>query len=102
MMKKAYENSLLILDAYDGDKLVGFIRNVGDGFSIVIAQDIIVLPEYQRQGIATHLLKKVMDRFSSVYQPELMTDNTPKTISFYQSVGFDRADDMGCCSFIRM
>lgn len=102
MLKKAYENSLLTLGAYDGDKLVGVIRTVGDGFSIVVVQDILVFPEYQRKGIGMQLLREIMERFSSVYQMELMTDNTPKTISFYQSAGFVKAEDMGCCAFMRM
>ena len=102
MLKKAYENSLLTLGAYDGDKLVGVIRTVGDGFSIVFVQDILVFPEYQRKGIGTQLLREIMVRFSSVYQLELMTDNAPETISFYQSVGFVKGDDIGCCSFVRI
>ncbi len=102
MLKKAFENSLLSLGAYDNDKLVGVIRIVGDGASVVLIQDILVFPEYQRRGIGTQLLREVMDRYSSVYQMELMTDNTPKTVSFYQSVGFVKADDMGCCAFMRM
>ena len=102
MLKKAYENSLLTLGAYDGDKLVGVIRTVGDGYSIVFIQDILVFPEYQRKGIGTQLIREVMDRFSEVYQLQLMTDNTPKTISFYQSVGFVQGADLDCCAFIRM
>ena len=45
MLEAAYLNSALILAAYDGDKLVGIIRVVGDGHSIIFIQDIIVLPE---------------------------------------------------------
>lgn len=47
MLCNAYENSLYILGAYDRDKLVGIIRVVGDGHSIIYVQDILVLPEYQ-------------------------------------------------------
>ena len=43
-----------------------------------------------------------MDRYPDVYQMELMTDNTPKTVSFYRSLGFFKADDMGCCAFMRV
>lgn len=93
---------IISLIAYDGDKLIGVIRTVGDGFSIVFVQDILVFPKYQRKGIGTQLLQEIMKRFSSVYQMELMTDNTPRTISFYQSLGFVKADDMGCCAFMRM
>lgn len=102
MLLRAYENSLLTLGAYDGDRLVGVVRAVGDGFSVVFIQDILVSPKYQRRGIGTRLLREVMDRYPDVYQLELMTDNTPKTVSFYQSVGFVKADDMGCCAFIKM
>lgn len=102
MLLKAYENSLLTLGAYDDNKLVGIIRTVGDGFSVVFIQDILVSPEYQRKGIGTQLLHEIMNRFPDVYQMELMTDNTAKTVSFYQSVGFVKADDMGCCAFMKM
>lgn len=102
MVKKAYENSLLILGAYDGDRLVGLIRTVGDGHSVVFIQDILVSPEYQRKGIGTKLMRAVLEQFSSVYQIELMTDDTDKTVSFYRSMGFVRADEMGCCAFMRM
>ena len=101
MLKNAYENSLLTLGAYDGDRLVGVIRTVGDGFSVVFIQDILVLPEYQRQGIGTRLLKTVMDHFSQVYQLELMTNDIPETVSFYRSVGLIKADEIECCAFIR-
>ncbi len=102
MLLKAYENSLLTLGAYDGDKLAGVIRAVGDGFSVVLIQDILVFPEYQGKGIGTRLLHEVMDRFPDVYQMELMTDNTAKTVAFYRSAGFVKADDMGCCAFMKM
>ena len=102
MLKQAYEHSLLILEARDGEKLVGIIRVVGDGYSIVFIKDILFHPEYQRQGIGTQLLRKIMELYSEVYQMELMTDDTPGTISFYQSMGLWKADDVGACAFVRM
>ncbi len=102
MLEKAFENSLCVLGAYKDDKLVGIIRAVGDGVSIVFIQDIIVLPQYQRQGIGTMLLKAVMDKYQSVYQMELLTENTEKTVSFYKSAGFAPVDEIGCLAFLRM
>lgn len=102
MLPLAYENSLCVFGAYENSKLVGIIRAVGDGLSIVFVQDIIVLPQYQRKGIGTKLLKAVIDRFGSVYQMELLTDDTEKTKAFYRSVGFAAADEMGCMAFVRM
>ena len=102
VIKQAYANSLCVLGAYDSGQLVGIIRTVGDGQTIVFIQDIIVLPEYQRKGIGTKLLKAVMDRYRDVYQMELLTDNTEKTKAFYRSVGFTASDDIGCVAFVRM
>ena len=102
ILEEAYANSLCVLGAYDSDRLVGIIRAVGDGQTIVFVQDIIVLPEYQRKGIGTKLLKAVMDKYHDVYQMELLTDNTVKTKAFYRSVGFTASDDVGCVAFIKM
>ena len=88
ILEEAYANSLCVLGAYDSDRLVGIIRAVGDGRTIVFVQDIIVLPEYQRKGIGTKLLKAVMEKYKDVYQMELLTYNTGKTKAFYRSVGF--------------
>ena len=102
ILEEAYTNSLCVLGAYDDDRLIGIIRAVGDGRTIVFVQDIIVLPEYQRKGIGTKLLKAVMDKYHDVYQMELLTDNTEKTKAFYRSVGFTASDDTGCVAFKRM
>lgn len=35
MLEKVLEHSLLVLAAVDGDRLVGLLRAVGDGYSII-------------------------------------------------------------------
>ena len=102
VLKKGFENSLLTLAAYKGDQLLGIIRTVGDGHTIVFVQDILVFPEHQRKGIGTALLKAILDRYNYVRQIELATDNMPKTISFYKSMGFREMSEIGCCGFMRM
>lgn len=100
-LRKGYENSLLVLAAYEGEELMGIIRVVGDGHTIVFVQDILVHKKYQRQGIGTALLKAVLERYSNVRQIELVTDDTAKTIAFYRSVGFRPLSEFGCCGFMR-
>ncbi len=100
-LKKGFEKSLLVLGAYDNGKLVGLIRTVGDGETVVLIQDLLVYPEYQRQGIGTMLIKKVLNEFSGVRQIQLATDNTPKTIAFYKSLGFCEMSELGCCAFMK-
>ncbi|MBO7451038.1 MAG: GNAT family N-acetyltransferase [Clostridiales bacterium] len=101
-LKQGYKNSLLVLAAYEGDELLGLIRVVGDGFTIIFVQDILVFPEKQRQGIGRALLQAVLDRYKDVRQIELVTDNTPKTIAFYNSLGFAEFSQIGCCGFMKV
>ena len=100
-LKQGYMNSLLVLAAYENDELLGIIRVVGDGSTIVFVQDILVYPHKQRQGVGTALLKAVLDRYSHVRQIELVTDDTPKTVAFYKSLGFSELSAIGCRGFMR-
>ena len=100
-LELGYKNSLLVLAAYEGDELLGIIRVVGDGYTIVFIQDILVFPSKQRQGIGTALIKAVLEKYSDVRQIELTTDNTDKTVSFYKSLGFTEFSEIGCCGFMR-
>ena len=101
-LEQGYKNSMLVLAAYENDELLGIIRTVGDGFTIVFIQDILVFPEKQRQGVGTALLKTVLDRYPNVRQIELATDNTPKTVAFYKSLGFSEFSEIGCCGFMKI
>ena len=99
MLKEAYLHSLRIYAAYVDNKLVGIVRVVGDGSSVVFVQDLLVYPEYQRQGIGTALLKAIMEEYRGVYQLHLLTDNTEKTVAFYKSLGFVMDTDINCRAF---
>ena len=61
MLEQALSHSLVIYLALDDDAVVGLIRLIGDGFSSVFVQDLIVLPSYQRQGIGSSLMKEALD-----------------------------------------
>ena len=101
MLKAAYENSLHIIGAFNNDeKLIGVLRGVGDGASILFIQDILVYPEYQHQGIGTKLLKETLEKYKNVYQIQLATDDSTKTVSFYESNGFTSLTSLNCVSFI--
>ena len=100
-LRKGFENSMLTLAAYEDEQLLGIIRTVGDGHTIVFVQDILVFPEYQGKGVGSALLQAILDRYSHVRQIELATDNTPKTIAFYKSMGFREMSEIGCCGFMR-
>lgn len=101
MLERGYKSSLLVLAAYENSELLGIVRAVGDGATVVWVQDLLVYPEKQRQGVGTALLRAVLDRFSDVRQIQLATDNTPKNVAFYRSLGFLEFSEIGCCGFMR-
>ncbi|MDU2558531.1 MAG: GNAT family N-acetyltransferase [Anaerococcus prevotii] len=101
-LMRGYENSLKVLAAFDGDKLIGIIRAVGDGFTIVFIQDILVIPSEQRKGIGKALVKAMINLYPKVRQIELATDIDTKTISFYKSLDFREFSELGCCGFMRL
>ena len=99
--KEAYKNSLHIFGAFNEEgKLIGVLRAVGDGASILFIQDILVYPEYQHQGIGTKLLQQTLEKYKNVYQIQLATDDSTKTVSFYESNGFTSLTSLNCVSFI--
>jgi ribosomal protein S18 acetylase RimI-like enzyme len=100
MLRLAFEHSLKTIAVYDETSLIGLIRVIGDGHSAISIQDLLVLPEYQRKGIGTALLCEILIRYRDVYQKTLLTDDTEKTVRFYQSMGFRSASDIGCRAFI--
>ncbi len=100
-LEQGYKNSLLALAAYENEELLGIVRVVGDGATVILVQDLLVSPKKQRQGIGTALLKAVLDRYANVRQIQLVTDNTPKTVAFYRSLGFLELAELGCYGFMR-
>ena len=101
MLEVAFKNSLHIIGAFnDDEKLIGVLRGVGDGASILFIQDILVYPEYQHQGIGTKLLQQTLEKYKNVYQIQLATDDSTKTVSFYESNGFTSLTSLNCVSFI--
>lgn len=102
VLRKGFEKSLLTLAAYEGDALLGLIRLVGDGETVIFIQDLLVYPEHQRRGVGTSLVKAVLNRFSHVRQIELVSDDTEKTKAFYRSCGFLPMKEIGCCGFMKI
>ena len=100
MLEQALSHSLATYLARDGEEIVGLVRLIGDGFSSVFVQDLIVLPSYQRQGIGSALMKESLEDFKEVYQVQLVTEQTEKTLGFYRSLGFEALSSFQCTGMI--
>ena len=100
MLEQALSHSLATYLARDGEKIVGLVRLIGDGFSSVFVQDLIVLPTYQRQGIGSTLMKQALADYKDAYQVQLATDESEKTLGFYRSLGFETLSSFQCTGMI--
>ena len=100
MLEEAVEASLWQLAVFDEEALVAYIRLVGDGHSVLLVQDLLVRPDYQRQGIGRKLLKEALTTFPHVYQRLLVTERSEKNLAFYQSLGFVEFSEQACTGMI--
>ena len=96
MLEQSLAHSLAIYVARDGEEIVGLVRLVGDGFSSVFVQNLIVLPSYQRRGIGSDLMKEALEDYKDAYQVQLVTDQTEKNLGFYRSLGFETLSTYDC------
>ena len=55
------KNASFLISAWDGDKSVGVARVISDRGYIYLIVDVLVAPEYQRQGIGTHMIQAIED-----------------------------------------
>lgn len=100
-MKKLLAGSYYYISAWKGERLVGLIRTIGDGASILYIQDILVHPDFQRRGIGKELMERVIADNASIRQMVLITDDTESTKAFYQSVGFKAIQELNGVAFVR-
>jgi GNAT superfamily N-acetyltransferase len=101
-LKQAVKNSLFVITARENNKLVGLLRAVGDGLTIVYIQDILVLKAYQRKGIGKSLIERTLDNYNKVRQIVLLTDKKEHINSFYENAGLKNIDGYNLMSFIKL
>jgi GNAT superfamily N-acetyltransferase len=82
-------NSHSLISAWDEEKLVGLGNAISDGFLVVYYPHLLVLPEYQRQGIGSTILELLVSRYPGFHQHVLLADR--KAFGFYKKCGFERA-----------
>lgn len=91
-LQASLDGSAFIIAAYDQNRAVGMARLIWDGGSVALIHDILVVPEYQMQGIETELITRIFDYLNSKLKPGWgiqvdvrAWDNQEKC---YESLGF--------------
>jgi GNAT superfamily N-acetyltransferase len=88
-LRNGLHNSDSLLSAWANEELVGLGNAISDGYLVVYYPHLLVLPEYQGQGIGTELMKRLMEKYQGFHQHILVADG--RAIEFYQKSGFSRA-----------
>ncbi|WP_050615502.1 GNAT family N-acetyltransferase [Bacillus testis] len=102
VLQQALEQSLDVISAWNGEELVGLIRIVGDGITIIYIQDILVLHAYQNKGIATQLMQQALKKYKNVRQKVLLTEEAPDVRHFYEKNGFQSCDQGSLVAFAKL
>lgn len=92
LLKEAIQKSLDVVTAWEKGELVGLIRTIGDGLTILYIQDILVLKDYRNRGIGSRLLQEILEQYASVRQKVLLTEEAEDVRAFYEKNGFSSCD----------
>ena len=87
-LQTALHNSSKVISAWDGNKLVGLIRGLDDGIWQATIDCLLVNPAYQGKGIASTLLKHLLNEYSNFLYVDVVPDEK-KNVSFYEKHGFE-------------
>lgn len=102
LLQEALANSLDVISAWHNQQLIGLVRVVGDGLTIIYIQDILVLTAWQNQGIATQLMNQVLTKYEAVRQKVLLTEDAPNVRHFYEKNGFESCDKGSLVAFVNL
>lgn len=95
LLRAAIAGASCVVTARREGKLVGLARALSDGATICYLQDVLVHPAEQRRGIGRALVEAVLDRYRTVRQKVLLTDDEPGQRAFYESLGYAEIRDYG-------
>lgn len=87
----ALENSHSVITAWHDEKLVGLGNAISDGHLVVYYPHLLVLPDYQGEGIGMEIMNRMKSRYSNFHMHMLTADG--QAIEFYQKCGFKRAGE---------
>ena len=101
-LAQALRSSWFVLSAYDGEQLVGFGRLVSDGVLHAMIYELIVLPEYQGQGIGGIILEKLVEKCQESGVRDIQLFCACGKRAFYEKRGFvARPEDSPGMQYIR-
>ncbi|MDR2501752.1 MAG: GNAT family N-acetyltransferase [Oscillospiraceae bacterium] len=91
--RQALNGSAFTVTACCADRAVGIARALCDGGDSALIKDVMVLPDYQRQGIGLELMSRIMEFLHGQLNPgwdmQIELASTRGKEQFYQKFGFE-------------
>ena len=88
-LRAALIDSHALVSGWDGDTLVGIGNAISDGHLVVYYPHLLVLPDYQGQGIGRAIMERLKSKYEGFHQHMLVADRD--AVGFYKRCGFQRA-----------
>lgn len=82
--RKAFENSHTTVFVYHEGQMIGFGRAISDGVYQAAIYDVAVVPEYQKQGIGTSIIQRILARIADC---NVILYAAPGKEGFYRALG---------------
>jgi len=83
---RASLNNTINITAWQNNRLVGSVRVLSDGYFFSTITEILVDPEFQKQGIGA----KLMEMASDVSPSSLSFGSQPGNEAFFEKLGFEK------------
>ncbi|MFI5453787.1 GNAT family N-acetyltransferase [Pedobacter sp. UC225_61] len=89
-IQKMFDNSNLIVTAWDGDLLIGVSRCITDWVWSCYLADLAIRKEYQKDGIGKKLINLTKEKVGE--QSMVLLLSVPTALEYYPKVGFKKQE----------
>lgn len=89
-IQKMFDNSNLIITAWDGDFLVGVSRSITDWVWSCYLSDLAVRESYKKEGIGRQLINLTKEKVGEESMVLLLS--VPTAMEYYPKVGFEKQE----------
>jgi GNAT superfamily N-acetyltransferase len=86
-LEKAFKGSFACLAAFEGDGLIGLARALCDGQYQAAIYDVVLLPEYQGDGIGKEIMRRLRDMLPV---KNVILYSAPGREGFYAKCGYKK------------
>lgn len=89
-IQRMLDATYLVLGAWEGDRLIGFVRAITDGIYRALIDDMVVEESRRGQGIGSELMKRLIERLREMEIEEVFLRCGGDVVPFYQRHGFEK------------